>query len=398
MLRRISISSVLCVVCILLAMHEPRYIHDCVPLGHVLFKVTRTAAVILVIGKFLLDGDCRLNGMLKCFFAFFIWVMADCWVLHPPSDVVPMIMTLMNAVASLLLVEIFIKRRQGEFIMGAFVAYSIWVGANLMTMIRSPEGLYVAEGSMGIDITENWFLGFKNGLHEYCLMLSLFALFLPLRKAWRTLALALSLGVFLATAAIGQSGTGLVCCGIFTLSVLGIGILKRIRLDARWVFPVYVLAFGLLMSLTNSDLIADFAELLGKDVTFTGRTNIWEVTLGKIAECPVIGFGWIDPILRTEMVADAEGAVNAHNTILELLFTYGAIGLLLYGSGVVRALMRIGRNPDNRVAVGLFAVVICMMPITLVEAKIFNLHFFILYSLAWNNSYLKLSEAKEKET
>ena len=88
--------------------------------------------------------------------------------------------------------------------------------------------------------------------------------------------------------------------------------------------------------------------LIGKDLTLTGRTSIWEACLTKIMEAPWTGYGigafWVEPYgpsydVRTQV----EWIVpSAHNSWIEMGLALGLPGMGLLGLIVVPALVRSG--------------------------------------------------------
>lgn len=77
-------------------------------------------------------------------------------------------------------------------------------------------------------------------------------------------------------------------------------------------------------------------KVAGKDLTFTGRTQIWRSTLRAISERPWHGWGWgglfyDPPSPRTAQIWNEVGwhTPGAHNGILEVLAQFGVIGLVL---------------------------------------------------------------------
>ncbi|MCR0263458.1 O-antigen ligase family protein, partial [[Clostridium] innocuum] len=69
--------------------------------------------------------------------------------------------------------------------------------------------------------------------------------------------------------------------------------------------------------------------LLNRDLTLTTRTIIWEVTLNKIKEKPLIGNGYVSGQQFEAMLPHIIG-VNAHNTFLMVVFTGGILLLIVF--------------------------------------------------------------------
>ena len=137
-------------------------------------------------------------------------------------------------------------------------------------------------------------------------------------------------------------------------------------------------ACGILIAL----VVAGYGDVLfesllyfsGKDVTLTGRTELWDYGLQVIAEHPWLGVGyqafWVQGNEAAEMlwasfgIASREG-FNFHNTYISNAVEIGIVGLaiqvlMLYGAWVgtlVWALRAPG--PDNAFLAGFLTLVIC---------------------------------------
>jgi len=93
--------------------------------------------------------------------------------------------------------------------------------------------------------------------------------------------------------------------------------------------------------------VAALVGALGKDLTFTGRTEIWSLTFPLIADRPIHGFGLAGPFieLRSQIAMQTFRTLNyhaqhAHNMIFDLLVTLGVVGLVIVSiliAGTVRA-------------------------------------------------------------
>jgi O-antigen ligase len=100
------------------------------------------------------------------------------------------------------------------------------------------------------------------------------------------------------------------------------------------VFFLFVCVSGMWLYLTNNAEIV--ISNLGKDLTFTGRTPIWEGVLFFIKQSPWLGYGygavWIGRDYGIgSFISDPMNyyVVNSHNGYLDLLLEIGAIGVAL---------------------------------------------------------------------
>jgi exopolysaccharide production protein ExoQ len=90
------------------------------------------------------------------------------------------------------------------------------------------------------------------------------------------------------------------------------------------------------MLLLTSDLPAEMIGSLGRDTTFTGRTDIWSSIVDEIRDHPIVGCGfggfWLEDNRSVQVLYDqpelAWGPVTAHEGYLDIMNETGAIGLL----------------------------------------------------------------------
>lgn len=96
--------------------------------------------------------------------------------------------------------------------------------------------------------------------------------------------------------------------------------------------PVFVVLYPLLAFGFN--MTGEFAKAVGRDPTFTGRTEIWKVVLSMKTN-PLLGVGydsfWLGP--RLEWLWTRVGMLNeTHNGFIEIYVTLGLIGTMLLGA------------------------------------------------------------------
>jgi O-antigen ligase len=99
----------------------------------------------------------------------------------------------------------------------------------------------------------------------------------------------------------------------------------------------------LMILISSSIFLTNNAEILigtsGKDMTLSGRSDLWEMIIAKIWERPLLGYGfygfWTSPD-ATNLRATLDWASNAHNGFLELLLELGFLGFLTFAAGFIR--------------------------------------------------------------
>lgn len=124
-------------------------------------------------------------------------------------------------------------------------------------------------------------------------------------------------------------------------SLMAIGLFFVIRVFRRYPFlriPVmYFFVAGISAFLFCMFVIPDIMfELIGKDRSLTGRTDIWDLLILSIKEKPLLGYGygvyWQDPLGPSYWVRTALewGVPSAHNGWIETWLSVGAIVVGLF--------------------------------------------------------------------
>lgn len=120
-------------------------------------------------------------------------------------------------------------------------------------------------------------------------------------------------------------------------------------------------------------------NVLGKDVTLTHRTQLWELALQEIAQKPIFGYGVGDSDnLFTLYVWDEFHTWSAHNQYLQTWYTGGSVALCMLVVFLLRSSSLLQRSPDKKMTGYVKVVSIALMVMLLSEAPSFNTLFFTL--------------------
>jgi exopolysaccharide production protein ExoQ len=144
--------------------------------------------------------------------------------------------------------------------------------------------------------------------------------------------------VFLLSAAVllllSRSATSLVGC-VIMVSIIPLWRVIRAGVKTRRLVYVLMLAAictGIYFIWAGQELLF---RVLGRDPTFTGRTDLWALVLPAIAKHPIVGYGYgafwsgtNNEVLNIH-IASRWLPMGAHNGYLELCLAFGILGLLL---------------------------------------------------------------------
>jgi exopolysaccharide production protein ExoQ len=164
--------------------------------------------------------------------------------------------------------------------------------------------------------------------------------------------------VFLGMAYASKSTTSLLAALLFC-GISGFDSLWRKGGAARMaaVIIAVVLAPVIIVTVAAPDT---FLEMIGKDPTLTGRTEIWAYVIPDIWMKPLLGWGyfgfWYPSNPAALEIFDAMGIVlpHAHNGLLECLLNIGVIGTALFASILTRNIVlavRCLRTPERALAI-----------------------------------------------
>lgn len=146
---------------------------------------------------------------------------------------------------------------------------------------------------------------------------------------------------------------------------------------------VGVIILGLLIVFGHQVVGQIVATFTPRDVTFSGRTIIWDITREYFINSPWIGYGyngiWSQPeLLEAIHIATAQPLTETHNSIMDILLQFGIIGLLLFISSLYKYANRLKVNKESFI---LFALVMSLLFIGYGESipVSFNTSYLILF-------------------
>jgi O-antigen ligase len=167
----------------------------------------------------------------------------------------------------------------------------------------------------------------------------------------------LLLGVLLFMVYKSNSATALLLSCVGPVTVIALLRLTRMQqlLLALCIVPVALLVLG------NAESLV---ELLGRDLTFTGRTSLWSYAFDAVIQRPLTGYGFGSTTYGDFMVTIYRifSLFDPHNGYLDLLLGTGLVGLSLFAMSIFD-MMKVSRGLVHRDRVSREAamVVFCLM-------------------------------------
>lgn len=159
---------------------------------------------------------------------------------------------------------------------------------------------------------------------------------------------------------------------MIVLTMISLLPLYKLSTNNNYKLQIIAISFVLMLLISGFILIFGNAESIvgasGKDLTFSGRTDLWEPVLTKILERPLFGYGYAgfwDSPLASSIRLTHEWASNSHNGFLEIMLDLGIGGFLIFAIGFIRFLtmaltmvVSLAKKPEDYLPMQMLAILI----------------------------------------
>jgi O-antigen ligase len=180
---------------------------------------------------------------------------------------------------------------------------------------------------------------------------------------------------------------------------------SKARLYLLIFLPIVVILSFASVPVMKNYVMPVFLSSFQKDMSLTGRTDVWDAALKVFLKKPILGYGhgafWMGQggegrtpiLLETEKVPP-----HAHNQWLETAIGMGIVGLLITGFLMLSALIRAAKisaaeEGDSMRHYGLFVVfAVTFMGFAEVPLFVFNITTFIVVLNYLSSSFMKTKE------
>lgn len=290
----------------------------------------------------------------------------------------------MYSIFTLLGICLYVNRNINNFtelIKGLYYLFSVIIIINFVSIMIFPNGI---PGSMPNNPI--FFLGAKNTIQITILpAISIILLYsYYMYKKLRFIPLILLIICFISLYFSG-SGTALVIMG---LAVIFLSMYKFYSLSFKTYILVYFFIFVSIVILRLQEVL--FGELitnyLNKDISFTGRTYIWDIALEKIKQSWLIGYGRGNSVIfeSTSSSFFYKPTEETHNGFLEILLNSGLIGLVVLFSILFVIGNRLDKYKHHIISRVLSFSIISFLIMGLVESVFYKIEFWIILVISFN--------------
>lgn len=264
-----------------------------------------------------------------------------------------------------ILVDVYMEYDRKYIVNALFAVMLIMVAIDVFTLVAYPNGMYfenIVYNEWSKDQLRGWFLG-KSNNHLYWYILLIATAFIKQEYGTKRFTVLFLSAVSLLAMARLESANSIISALLIFLIILFIKPLSSMRINGRVVFIV-LLIINLMFVFGHADAFSYLIEnLIGKDVTFTNRKQLWDVALRLFKDKPFIGYGLTSDSVIAE-IAGSAAYVNMHNQWLQTLFDGGIllmIPFVVIMSSPFRMLRSQPDAADRAIWIGIPAVMIIHM-------------------------------------
>jgi len=198
-----------------------------------------------------------------------------------------------------------------------------------------------------------------------------------------------------------NSSTSIIACVLLLLypASLLVKPVKNIigKMHSKRILIVLLIIFVLIVVFGVQKYFSDIITLLfNKDITFSGRTNIWDKAIEYIIKNP-FGYGWDHNILGVKSILVWENEIeisHAHNFILNLAYKSGIICSVIYVYLLFNISKKIDENSSNKFNILFKVTFLVFLIITTFESYSTNCAciFLLCYIMFYDKTYKRRKE------
>ena len=286
--------------------------------------------------------------------------------------------------AVLMIVSYELRKKDNCLIEVAAWFFNVLLAINLVLLVLKPEGisslLTYSEDMAFKQLDRVNFLEVDNRLSLPVLIAIAASFMMPDKRINKVLRV-VSLVIGGATNLLTMSGTGI---GSFIVMLFYVMFIHNSKLRSKLINikTLLIAYFGCTMLIVYAGMIPPLRniiqDVLHKDITFSGRTYIWEMCLKMIARHPVAGYGNFD----SGWIIKWNGIMrNAHNLFFDILIQGGIILLAGYLIFLLTVFIT-ASDKENKKSQLLLVMLFCLFVVMLCESFLDNNYIFFAYSLA----------------
>ena len=336
-------------------------------------------SIILMILLFIYIFNKKYSKFVIIYFIYIVCLGLST-LLNSNASLPVLYLTYYKITALILFLDMGIRYNVKNIIVSLNMVLILLILINFVTILAFPNGMFMGNYSMS-----NWFLGYKNShMVFYLPAILVININAYLKGKMNYLFYYLFLVIILISTLKSLATTSIVVLIILYLYLIFEKIISKVSFFNIYnYFIVYIGLFLTIIVLRVQNIFAWLVvNVLHKKMTFTGRTDIWDISLSFISTKKLLGYGIEQPYDIAKKFGNI-AFTHCHDTILDLLYKGGIISLISFFSLIIITIKKL-YNKRHEVISKLFSVIfLCIFIIMLFEARQDAIGFYIVFILSY---------------
>lgn len=348
---------------LLVPFFKPSYVGAQMDVLNKIFNVCQIISMCLILCLYIKRGKCSKFILSITMFELVIVIST----IINNAYIKESIFSMIQIISICMILEYGINTSGKNIINALLCIYELLILANFITILIFPNGMYLQNLT---NARNNWFLGNDNQHIKYfitgiCISI-VYSInyYKKIKKRTVFLILLVSCSVL-----IRKSATGIIGILVFYLLIGYLVIFKqKCILDIKKLLVVYSTIFlGVVIFRLQNIFSYLIVNILEKDITFTGRTYIWDYTIMYFKQKPILGYGIEETKIRLEKYANSNAInpVNAHDELLEIFYQGGIVLFFMFICIIKQSCKNLYKHKENMsskiISFAIFALLITMI-------------------------------------
>lgn len=309
-----------------------------------LLNILSIGITIFIIALYILKRQYSKFVIIYLIYIIFGYISCMCGFYSSTSIFVD---TYMKITSIILLTDLLLKNDCKITLKILKIIFLIIIFINTITIILFPNGLY--ETNL---YTNNWFLQYDN-LHIFIFMPAMLISIISDKLEYNKISISTLFLLLMITFSVYYcfSANTVVAYTLFLIYIIFYKYINKIKVfNSVTYFIVYIVTFLFFSLLQLQNSISTFiVNILNKNLTFSGRTALWNTIIYYIKKKPILGYG-----IETNKIFTAKmGSIfftHAHNTIFDILYKGGMVSLCIFMYLILLVIKELNKFKNNNLS------------------------------------------------
>lgn len=274
-----------------------------------------------------------------------------------------------------------LKNYSNTIIPSMYKVFYILICINFYTLIKFPDGLYTTDL-----FSRNWFFDYDN-THIFMYFPAIVCMFFNMKLNKKKWGIFDVIFILLITFCVYYcfSANSVVAYTLFLIYLLMYKFINKLEIfNSRTYFIAYFVIFFTIVIFRLQNVFSWLiVGILGKDLTFTNRTVIWERVIDLIKTKLLLGYGQENSSIISSKLGNIH-YTHAHNTTLDVLYKGGIITSISFLFLIIYPIKELYETRENELSKFISYIIFCLFIMMNFEAREEKIGLYIILVIAFN--------------